>query len=491
LGPIGEPAPADTTKLFTRNQDFKWIRKSALLPLQVKNDLVKLEKMGYTGPEHRFMPANFHETQLPGEGTREAVTFPNVPEQLLSLARYWNAIEYLYPYKYKLSEPWDQVLRQQMPVFSQPMTATGFETGLLKLNTAIQDSHGGAVNIKNKGAIYGSYFPPFFFRWVGDSIVITDYIDTASCKRQDLRPGDVIYSIGNSTVTVKSQDWYVSASNLAKKKAILSSPLLLLPLRSKDSTVNIGISRSGQRLQKILELGKPNSRYVSTLTDIYRRETGNGTTTTNDFVLRSVNPDVALIDAANLSILYNSSSDERGADSVMMLMRNHSKAIILDMRCYATQAVFYNKLLSALGWKLQPFMSLKAHSIRHPGAFYEHDAFSGVKQEGIKEKYQGKVILLVDSRTHSQSEMITMIMQASGPAIVVGTQSSGADGDVIDLPMPGGYELSFSGRHVMYPDGTPSQMSGVKRDVKIKITTQAVAAGRDEILEAALKLAGQ
>ncbi|RYY57175.1 MAG: hypothetical protein EOO05_18270, partial [Chitinophagaceae bacterium] len=93
LGPIGEPAPADTTKLFTRNQDFKWIRKSALLPVQVKNDLVRLEKMGYTGPEHRYMPSNFHETQVPGEGTREAVTFPNVPEQLLSLARYWNAIE--------------------------------------------------------------------------------------------------------------------------------------------------------------------------------------------------------------------------------------------------------------------------------------------------------------------------------------------------------------------------------------------------------------
>ena len=262
----------------------------------------------------------------------------------------------------------------------------------------------------------------------------------------------------------------------------------MFPLRGKDSVVKISYLRAGKRLQTSLQLQKPSAQYVAALTEIYRRETGNGTTTTNNFVLRSIDPGVAMLDAANLSIFYNSSQDENAVDSILLLMRSHSKAIILDMRCYATQAVFYNKFLSALGWRLKPFLSLKAHSNRYPGAFYERDIFSVVKQEAIKEKYTGKVILLVDSRTHSQSEMITMIMQASGPAIVIGTQSSGADGDILDLPLPGGYELSFSGRHVSYPDGSPSQMSGVKRDVKVKLTTKAVAAGRDEILEAALRI---
>ena len=271
----------------------------------------------------------------------------------------------------------------------------------------------------------------------------------------------------------------------------MSSPALMFPLRGSDSVLKVGYLRDGKRRQLNLQLKKPSANYVAALTGIYRRETGNGTTTTNDFVLRSISKDVAMLDAANLSILYNSAEDVHAVDSIMQLMRSHSKAIIIDMRCYATQAVFYNKLLPALGWALKPFLSLKVHSTRYPGAFYDFDIFSGVPQMVLQAKYPGKVILLVDSRTHSQSEMITMIMQASGPAIVVGTQSSGADGDVIDLPVPGGYELSFSGRHVSYPDGTPSQMSGVRRDVKVTITTKGLAAGRDEILQAALKVAGK
>jgi len=102
--------------------------------------------------------------------------------------------------------------------------------------------------------------------------------------------------------------------------------------------------------------------------------------------------------------------------------------------------------------------------------------------------YTGKVILLVNERTHSQSEMITMILQASGPVTVVGTQTSGADGDLIDMPVPGGYTLNFSGRHVAYPDGTASQKLGVKRNIKVNYTTAGIANGKDEILEAALQL---
>lgn len=488
LGSTGEPAQSDTTKLFTRNQDFKWIRKLKLIPPDVVKEMMKQKMNGYLGSTHRYMPATFHETQLPGEDPQTGITYPNVSMQLLSLARYWNAIEYLYPYKYMLQVPWDRVLRQHLAAFSKPLTTVEFEMQLLKLNAAIKDSHAGSVNIKNKGAVYGNYFPPFFFRFAGDSLVVTDYIDTRSCIRQDIHPGDIIYSIDNSPVSINGKDWYVSASNLNKKKAIMSSPALMLPLRSRDSVAMIGFIRAGKRKQTVLQLEKPTARYVAVLSEIYRRETGNGTTTTNNFVLRSIDPEVAIVDAANLSIFYNSSTDDQGIDSIMLLMRKHSKAIILDMRCYATQAVFYNKILSALGWRLKPFVSLKAHSTRYPGAYYERDLFSVVKQEGIKEKYPGKVILLVDSRTHSQSEMITMIMQASGPAIVVGTQTSGADGDIIDLPIPGGYELSFSGRHVTYPDGSASQMSGIKCNVNVKVTTAAVAAGRDEIQEAALRL---
>ncbi|RZM07045.1 MAG: hypothetical protein EOO88_52415, partial [Pedobacter sp.] len=184
-----------------------------------------------------------------------------------------------------------------------------------------------------------------------------------------------------------------------------------------------------------------------------------------------------------LSLLYNTTEDDRPVDSVMALMRSHSKAIIIDLRCYATQAVFYNKVFPALGRKLKRFATLSAHYTTFPGTYYAFDPYAGIPAPPLLSTYNGKLILLVNQSTHSQSEWITMMLQASGATVTVGVQTSGADGDMIYLPMPGGYTLSFSGRLVAYPDGRASQHLGVKIDRRVKITTSDFHAGRDQILE--------
>ena len=88
LGPAEKQTEADTTQLFTRNQDFKWIRELQLIPPDVRKELKKLQATGYTGSTHKYMPANFHETQLPGEDPHAEITYPNQQAQLLTLARY-------------------------------------------------------------------------------------------------------------------------------------------------------------------------------------------------------------------------------------------------------------------------------------------------------------------------------------------------------------------------------------------------------------------
>ncbi|WP_255156168.1 S41 family peptidase [Ferruginibacter sp. HRS2-29] len=487
--PAGK-AKYSTAGLFTRNLHTGWIDTDKLLPTDVRLQLRQLRLQGYADTVHRYLPENFHEGDIPAEAAYKNISYPSVPYQLLALARYWNAIEYLYPYAYMLKKPWDKVLAEQLPAFTQPMAPTVFEKHLLQLNAAITDSHGGIVSVKKSSLLYGSYFPPFAFRFAGDTMVVTDYIDTASCMRQDIHIGDRILTVRNKPVAKALQDYdaLVSASNNHKKRALFSSMRLLLPFRGFDSLVQTGILRYGKLVQQPLLMQQASPAYLATLTQLYQRETGNGTTTKNDFVLKSISNDIAWLDAANLSILYNSSNDDRPVDSVLQLMLQHKKAIVLDLRCYATQAVFYNKFLPALGRKLQPFVRLLAHAPHYPGAYYEYDIFSGVNQPPLLPAYTGKLILLVNENTHSQSELISMILQASGPTITVGTQTSGADGDIINMPIPGGYTLTFSGRHVSYRDGTPSQQMGVKRDVKVVETTQGIAEGKDEVLEAAMGL---
>ena len=481
----------NTTRLFTINDHTSRIIHDKLVPAEIRKQMQLLRRQGYTDSLHQYMPASFFGPDIPAEKEFADIQYPNPGFQLLALARYWNTIEYLFPYKYMISKDWNAILKEQVNAFAKPMTIVDFERHLLQLNSAIEDSHGGIVSIKQSGKIYGTWFPPFTFRFAGDSIVVTDYIDSLSCLEQDIRKGDVIIGINGKTIKqqLAAKESLVSASNLHKKKSLLAAIPLLMPLRSVDSTLNIRLLRNNQPADKKLALQQlVKKEVVENINRLYKKQNGYPGRTQNDFILRSVNKDIAQVDAAGLSILFNNSVDDKPVDSVLQLMRAHKKAILLDMRCYSTQAVIYNKLLPALGWELKPFLSLQVHFRRFPGTYYEKDIFSSVPRMPLMQPYTGKVILLVNERTHSQSEMITMILQASGPVTVVGTQTSGADGDLIDLPVPGGYTLSFSGRHVAYPDGTASQKLGVKRNVKVNYTTAGIANGKDEILEAALQL---
>ncbi|MCB1036446.1 MAG: hypothetical protein KDD47_21650 [Acidobacteria bacterium] len=53
--------------------------------------------------------------------------------------------------------------------------------------------------------------------------------------------------------------------------------------------------------------------------------------------------------------------------------------------------------------------------------------------------------------------------------------------------MPGGLHTQISGIGVFYPDKTPTQRVGIVADIAAAPTLEGVRAGRDEVLEAALR----
>ena len=73
--------------------------------------------------------------------------------------------------------------------------------------------------------------------------------------------------------------------------------------------------------------------------------------------------------------------------------------------------------------------------------------------------------------------------------LTIGSPTSGADGDIVRIPLPGGLMTCFSGIGVFYPDGTPTQAVGVRLDVEVNDTVESLQAGRDLVLEKALELA--
>ena len=100
--------------------------------------------------------------------------------------------------------------------------------------------------------------------------------------------------------------------------------------------------------------------------------------------------------------------------------------------------------------------------------------------------YSGKVVVLVDEVSQSQAEYTTMAFRAAG-AIVVGSTTAGADGNVSQIPLPGGLRTMISGLGVFYPDKRPTQRVGIVADVTVRPTIAGIRAGCDEVLEEALR----
>jgi len=93
----------------------------------------------------------------------------------------------------------------------------------------------------------------------------------------------------------------------------------------------------------------------------------------------------------------------------------------------------------------------------------------------------------VDELSQSQAEYTAMAFRSSPRARVIGSMTAGADGNVSAIPLPGGFRSMISGISVFYPDKKPTQRVGIVPDRVVKPTIAGIRAGRDEVLEAAIR----
>jgi C-terminal processing protease CtpA/Prc len=105
----------------------------------------------------------------------------------------------------------------------------------------------------------------------------------------------------------------------------------------------------------------------------------------------------------------------------------------------------------------------------------------------LQPHFSGKVVILVDEVSQSQAEYTAMALRSASGAVVIGSTTAGADGNVSQIPLPGGLPTMISGIGVFYPDKTPTQQVGIVPNIEVGPTIDGIRAGRDEVLEAALR----
>ncbi len=116
-----------------------------------------------------------------------------------------------------------------------------------------------------------------------------------------------------------------------------------------------------------------------------------------------------------------------------------------------------------------------------------------------KKVYQGKIIVLVDSRSASATEIFARIMQLEHRATVIGDRTAGSVMEARFYPhhfpvssysAPPDYGAEISQADILMPDGKSLEHIGVNPDLKMVPTGRDLAGNRDVVLSYAVSLAG-
>jgi hypothetical protein len=191
---------------------------------------------------------------------------------------------------------------------------------------------------------------------------------------------------------------------------------------------------------------------------------------------RMLDDDVAYLKLSSVRTAEVPQYFERAADAAVF---------VVDIRNYPAQFVPY-----AIGGRFvdepTPFALFTTGDAGNPGAF----RWTGpVTLQPQTPRYTGTVVILVDETSISQSEFTAMALRAGGDAIVVGSTTAGADGNVSVVPLPGGPTSSITGIGVFHPDRSPTQRIGIMPDLEVRPSIAGIRAGRDEVLEAGVSRA--
>jgi C-terminal processing protease CtpA/Prc len=451
----------DDTDIHLRPR-LAWLSDTKLLGTELSASLQSIYANRQAGAKQ------FYVSQVPQVGnpsfdhelTYQSIKLPDPGFQILALYRFWNIIEYWFPYRDVVPEDWDKVLMDSLPKVALAKSAEAYQLAMMEVIARVHDTH---ANLWSSIAVRpptGTCQLPVNVRFIEGVPVITGYVGQTG-ESSGLKLGDVITELDGVAVAKLMDRWkqYYAASNEPTRLRDIGIQMT----RGECGKTTIRVKRNDAAMEISAE--RVSSKDLPRFS--FSHDLAGDT-------FRLLSKDVAYLKLSSVKSDQAAKYIESAAGT---------KGLIVDIRNYPSEFVVF-ALGSLFVDQKTDFVRFTRGDLSNPGAFYWGPPFG---LEPKEPHYPGKVVILVDEISQSQAEYTTMAFRASPRAIVIGSTTAGADGNVSPIPLPGGFRSLISGIGVFYPDKKPTQRIGIIPNREVKPTIAGIRAGRDEVLEFAIR----
>jgi C-terminal processing protease CtpA/Prc len=401
-----------------------------------------------------------------------AMEFPDKNYRLLALFRFWNVINYFFPYKDLTDADWNEILPKYIPKFEANADAYEYQITVRELAAETHDSHVVVGRIAALNDKFGRFAPPVVVRFVENQTVVVKVFD----DNLPIKTGDVILSVDGEDIG-KRRDFFARITASSTPLALMRNVHNEVLRGQKDSIAKLTV-RGMDKKNRTIEIARSMPRGDRRWADANIRTTP---------VYQILPSGFAYVDLDRLT--------DAEVDKMFETIKV-APAVIFDMRGYPNVDAG-GTIAPRLSDKTSPVAALWSSPIVEAIGLRYQNNISGTPQNTFaqplppregKEIYHGKIVMLINEYAQSWSEQVALFFEAARPDITfIGTPTSGAMGNITNMVLPGNLIVSFTGHNVRHADGRQLQRVGIQPTIKVVPTIKGIVAGKDEILDAAIK----
>jgi C-terminal processing protease CtpA/Prc len=465
IASLGEVKSYKTTKpdqkadYFYKNFDLSWIKKKELFSKSLSIKLKFIE-------ENRIQGKQFYVDYLRDGGVplqfKNEINYPDFKWtdknlRLLALFRYWNYIEYFFPYKYQMDQNWDSALTEMMPRFSNSESEKDFVLAMREISVKLNDTHASTQTSK-LFEYFGDKWIPVDVKFIDGKAVVTNFKNDSLARIDDIKVGDVITKMDGKTITqiITEKQKYVEGSNFP---SILKNFNWHVFCGNSDS-IEIEFSRDGKTAVKTI------NRYSYQNLKITFKDQ-------DKWKLLDDNIGYADLGALDVNDI-----------PALIEQFNNTKAMVFDVRSRPHDVMY--QISEWLNPEPKEFARFLEPDLSFPSRYIWKEEIEKCGNNN-QNYYKGKVIFLVNEEAISHSEFTIMALKTAPKATIIGSQTGGADGANYRFEIIKGFRSSFTCQGVFYPNKKETQRIGIIPDIEVKPSIKGIQEGKDEVLDRAIK----